>query len=50
MSEIQRTGLALLFVLLALVSFARSDTAKALMWALAMGLVVGVVINFARML
>ena len=50
MTEVQRIGLALLFTLMAMVSFVRSDMAKALMWTLAIGVVAAIIINLARML
>lgn len=50
MSELQRVGFAALFFLMVIASLVRSDMAKAFMWALALGVLVGVIINFARML
>lgn len=50
MTELQRIALSLLFVLFVMTATVRSDMAKSLMWALAMGVVIGVIINLARML
>lgn len=48
MSDLQRVSVALIFVVMFFAALVKSDAAKALMWAVALAVVCGVIINVAR--
>lgn len=48
MSDFQRVGMTLIFVVMFIAATIRSDAAKALLWALVLAVLCGVIINLAR--